>query len=798
MAAIHRKNSTEKGDINRYDRGCYAFDHEHHCVPEPLCYGPQHHSQFCHLEQREIEQDQHPNPTTSSVILERNEMKTCENSLSMQVSPPAIGPNDQDTWRQVVYTKERELQQIREYHVQELQRKLMQEKSEKKELGNLLEKLRNDFKYNLRLIDGRDAELDRYESMLDHIKACLKDKEREASELSKHVEDLLNRESDIEERQATTIIHWQAKCKDLRDGMDRLKWSKEESIREARKEASKAKAQLSKHTLEAEDALEVSRRELTVSFEEVIGQREQESKSRESILQSEIDRKREQVADEERKVLMLNAEILALRNETSSLQRDLSTSQREVRAEMRKFVDLQQASGEEMSKLQEERDRLVKEVTIAHDIGERRVCEVIDLLRVAERALEAKKEHFESALLKQQRSLAEREGALQIEIDTLREVVRKHQVSEAKHRAELKQAQDQLCTLEDDIASERVAGSISKTESQAAHEKLKSAELELSSNKTLLDDARVKVKKLEADARHLQNELNSTWHESSANKLTLEGSLREARDRVDEVEKRFREAEEDFKSRTLANDNEKERLSRRILYLEQCLHGARDSDFSALNEGMAGSPLFSDDMGPAFPLQKPTGKDLAPIAIPGVELSKLKEENTRLKQVISEMRCDVEELSRDEIKTREKNDRRVNELENMCKEQRLQLSAVKFERDKLMELSNSLRADLSRVAGSAVTEEDTRKTVDAAVESARRELHGKYKTKLSKIEVAFRAVSEDNARLHDYIRKSRGAMSSMDTLEYNAVSGSSISVVSSSTIAAIGVESLMIVPTLSY
>ncbi len=400
MAAIHRKNSTEKGDINRYDRSCYAFDHEHHCVPESLCYGPQHHSQFCHLEQREIGQDQHPNPTTSSVILERNEMKTCENSLSMQVSPPAIGPNDQDTWRQVVYTKERELQQIREYHVQELQRKLMQEKSEKKELGNLLEKLRNDFKYNLRLIDGRDAELDRYESMLEHIKACLKDKEREASELSKHVEDLLNRESDIEERQATTIIHWQAKCKDLRDGMDRLKWSKEESIREARKEASKEKAQLSKHTLEAEDALEVSRRELTASFEEVIVQREQESKSRESILQSEIDRKREQVADEERKVLMLNAEILALCNETSSLQRDLSTSQREVRAEMRKFVDLQQASGEEMSKLQEERDRLVKEVTIAHDVGEIRVGEVIDLLRVAERALEAKKEHFESALLK--------------------------------------------------------------------------------------------------------------------------------------------------------------------------------------------------------------------------------------------------------------------------------------------------------------------------------------------------------------------------------------------------------------
>ncbi len=534
-------------------------------------------------------------------------MKTYENSLSMQGSA-ALVLKDQETWKQVVYTKEKELQEIREYHVQELERNLMQQKSEKKELGNFLDKLRDDFKYNLRLIDGLDVELDRYESMLEHVKACLKDKETEVGELSKHVEDLLNRESDIQERETATVIYWQAKCKDLRDGMDRLKWSKEEAIREARKEASKARAQLSKRVLEAEDALEVSRRELTASFEDIIGQREQESKSRESILQSEIDTKREQVADEERKVHMLNAEILALRNEIASLQRDLSTAQREARAEMRKIDDLQQVKAEEVNKLQKERDRLVKEVTIAH-VGERRVGEVIDLLRVAERALEAKKEHFESTLLHQRRSMIEREGTLQIEIDALREAARKYEVSEAKHRAELKQTQDQLWKLESDIASERAAGSVAKTESKAAHEKLKSAEEEVNLNRTLLDDARVKAKKMEADAQHLRREFNSTWHESSANTLALEGSLREARDRVDEVEKRFREAEENFKLRTLVNVNEKEGLSQRISYLEQCLNGARDSDFSVLNEGMTGSPPFSDDMGPAFPLQKQTGKN---------------------------------------------------------------------------------------------------------------------------------------------------------------------------------------------
>ncbi len=242
----HRKNGTEIEDTNRDSSRCYIFNHEHHSIPEHQCCAPQHQSQLC-CERRETEQQ--PHSTSTSGIFERKEKKTCENYLLMQDSATASVSKDQETWRQVVYTKEKELHEIREYHVQELERRLIQQGSEKKELEGRLDKLREDFKYNLRLIDGRDAELERYESILEHVKACLKDKEAEVGELSKHVDDLLNRESDLQARETAANIHWQAKCKDLRDSMDRLKWNKEEALREAREEASKAKAQLSKRLL---------------------------------------------------------------------------------------------------------------------------------------------------------------------------------------------------------------------------------------------------------------------------------------------------------------------------------------------------------------------------------------------------------------------------------------------------------------------------------------------------------------------------------------------------------------------
>ncbi len=565
----HRnKNSTEKEDINRNDRGCCAFNHEHHCLQEYQCCVPQHQLQLCHLGQEEKDgEQQQPRPTFSTPSFEQKEKKTYENSPSMQGSVASV-PKDQEKWRQVVYIKEKELQEIREYHVQDLERKLVQQKSENKELQDCFDKLREDFKYNLRLIDCRDAELERYESMLEHAKACFKYKEAEVGELSKYVDDLLNRELDIQSRECTAIIHWQAKCKDLRNAMDRLKWSKEDALREARKEASKAKAQLSKRVLEAEDALEASRRELTASFEEIIGQRELESKSRESIIQSEINTIREHAADEERKVNMLQAEALALRNEIASLRRDLSSAQKETRVALRKIDSLEEVKAEEICKLQEEREHLVKEGMIAHDVGERRVGEVIDLLKVAERALEDQKKHFESTILRQQRSALKREDTLQIEIEALRETTRKYEGREAKHCAELKQSQDQLCKLESDIALERTAVGVARAEAKTVQEKLKSAEEEVKLNRALLDDARVKAETMEADAEHVRMDFNSTQQESSAKMLALEGSLRGARDRVDEVEKRFREAEENFKLRTLAHVKEKEELTRHMSYLE--------------------------------------------------------------------------------------------------------------------------------------------------------------------------------------------------------------------------------------
>ncbi|CAN0200017.1 unnamed protein product, partial [Ectocarpus fasciculatus] len=57
--------------------------------------------------------------------------------------------------------------------------------------ANRYDKLKEDFKFNLGLIEDRDAELGRYEAALQGLKESLRDKEVEASEVKMRLDEAL-------------------------------------------------------------------------------------------------------------------------------------------------------------------------------------------------------------------------------------------------------------------------------------------------------------------------------------------------------------------------------------------------------------------------------------------------------------------------------------------------------------------------------------------------------------------------------------------------------------------------------
>jgi hypothetical protein len=96
--------------------------------------------------------------------------------------------NGQDI-RQVIAAKEQELKNINEYRVQTLEQAVVEKDKQLEDHRFKIEKLKEDFKYNLKLIEDRDTELERYDAMFNNFKEVIRSKDIELSEMRIQITD---------------------------------------------------------------------------------------------------------------------------------------------------------------------------------------------------------------------------------------------------------------------------------------------------------------------------------------------------------------------------------------------------------------------------------------------------------------------------------------------------------------------------------------------------------------------------------------------------------------------------------
>jgi hypothetical protein len=113
--------------------------------------------------------------------------------------------------RDLVMSKERELHEIHELRLTTLERTLADREGKLVDVTAKLTKLREDFKYNLTLIEGRDAELERFEVTLDGVRSCLRDREVEANELRRQLDEMAERSAAAHAREDEQTHYWREK-----------------------------------------------------------------------------------------------------------------------------------------------------------------------------------------------------------------------------------------------------------------------------------------------------------------------------------------------------------------------------------------------------------------------------------------------------------------------------------------------------------------------------------------------------------------------------------------------------------
>ena len=98
--------------------------------------------------------------------------------------------------------KARELKEIRQCQASAVEASLKKKEQALLELQQKFQQLRNDFEYNLRLLEERDNELAQYDEVFEQLKNVINNKSAEISELHIHIDQLTNQISSFERDKA--------------------------------------------------------------------------------------------------------------------------------------------------------------------------------------------------------------------------------------------------------------------------------------------------------------------------------------------------------------------------------------------------------------------------------------------------------------------------------------------------------------------------------------------------------------------------------------------------------------------
>jgi len=193
-----------------------------------------------------------------------------------------------DKFHSLIEQKERELHDINSYRLNTLQSLLSEKEEVALNMQSKFEKLKNDFLFNVKLIEERDRELDRYETVIRQLQEKI---EEFASEIQRKDTELADRISENKTEVARGQEQdnfWKLKVKEGREEIDRLRWESEEMRRRGGEEIESMRRETQRLLRERDEDMELQRREVTATFDEVMRSREGEGRRREEDLKQNV------------------------------------------------------------------------------------------------------------------------------------------------------------------------------------------------------------------------------------------------------------------------------------------------------------------------------------------------------------------------------------------------------------------------------------------------------------------------------------------------------------------------------
>ncbi|KAG7491727.1 hypothetical protein MATL_G00007320 [Megalops atlanticus] len=172
--------------------------------------------------------------------------------------------------------KEREWKELQARCIQQLEGSLRDARAELSAQKERFQQLREDFQFNLRVLEERDRELERYDAMAARLQAAESARQAETSELRIQVSKLQEAVTVEARKREELQRQYQQRLTEHRLQLERVQSVKDSDIQQRREEYETLKRELERKIQEVEGDLELQKQELMVEFDNEMKRREHE------------------------------------------------------------------------------------------------------------------------------------------------------------------------------------------------------------------------------------------------------------------------------------------------------------------------------------------------------------------------------------------------------------------------------------------------------------------------------------------------------------------------------------------
>uniref|UniRef100_A0A8C5BM58 Coiled-coil domain containing 57 n=1 Tax=Gadus morhua TaxID=8049 RepID=A0A8C5BM58_GADMO len=501
-------------------------------------------------------------------------------------------------------TKEREWKELQTLRARQLESSLKDAQEQLSSLRQRFKQLREDFQYNLSVLEDRDRELERYDAEAAKAQTVESARLEELSQLRIQVAKLSDQKARETQERGQELRRSQLKATEHRVQLEKLQGSMAADLQKQREDYEGMKRHLERRIKEVEGELALQRQEMTADFDNVLRLREHEFNLR-------MDEMRTVLLSHEIKVKLLSKET----EYQAQAQQEASDALQASEGLCGQTRDQLRHTHLEHAETTALRDNRIKEL-------EKRQT------RMEAKLGKEKEEHVKKhrAL---ERALRERDGALAAQQEALHVQTEAAETAAGQARAQL---QDQQRTLaERDQAIQRLHGEL-ETARCNWDKYIKQASKETVARDTALLTAQESEARLKSELDRRRQETEKFQQQLSAG-LQREEALEQRRIQVElDWQRRCEETKTQhyltsqglIQGLTQARDQAQAELKERGRELEEAsvlLQAVTEERNQAL-QGVLGAP-------------GPVGSEL---------VSRLQEQNSSLRAVVAQMRTDMEGL----------------------------------------------------------------------------------------------------------------------------------------------------------